>query len=100
MGTLSLATKDFSFASSDVFKSWKLSNQLIKQAQKALRFLRVLSNNQIDNQALFMVGRDALTIAIEVAKTVGLAVDEVALQAQYQQLPIHDLHELAILVAI
>lgn len=78
------------------FKSWKLSNQLIKQAQKALRFLRVLSNNQIDNQALFMVGKDALTIAIEVAKTVGLAVDEVALQAQYQQLPIHDLHELAI----
>ena len=78
------------------FKAWKLSNQLIKQAQKALRFLRVLSNNQIDNQALFMVGKDALTIAIEVAKTVGLAVDEVALQAQYQQLPIHDLHELAI----
>lgn len=78
------------------FKSWKLSNQLIKQAQKALRFLRVLSSNQIDNQALFMVGKDALTIAIEVAKTVGLAVDEVALQAQYQQLPIHDLHELAI----
>lgn len=78
------------------FKSWKLSNQLIKQAQKALRFLRVLSNNQIDNQALFMVGKDVLTIAIEVAKTVGLAVDEVALQAQYQQLPIHDLHELAI----
>ena len=78
------------------FKAWKLSNQLIKQAQKALRFLRVLSNNQIDNQALFMVGKDVLTIAIEVAKTVGLAVDEVALQAQYQQLPIHDLHELAI----
>ena len=78
------------------FKAWKLSNQLIKQAQKALRFLQGLSVNQIDNQALFIVGKDALAIAIEVAKTVGLAVDEVALQAQYQQLPIHDLHELAI----
>ena len=78
------------------FKAWKLSNQLIKQAQKALRFLQRLSVNQIDNQALFMVGKDALAIAIEVAKTVGLTVDEVALQAQYQQLPIHDLHELAI----
>lgn len=78
------------------FKAWKLSNQLIKQAQKALRFLQGLSVNQIDNQALFMVGKDALAIAIEVAKTVGLTVDEVALQAQYQQLPIHDLHELAI----
>lgn len=77
-------------------KSWKLSNQLIKNVNAINQFLDDLAQGQANNLSLFKCGRYNLVCAIETAKLLGLAVDEQQLLTAYQNLPIKDSHELAI----
>lgn len=77
-------------------KSWKLSNQLIKDVLSINRFLDALSQGQVDNLSLFHCGQQNLQCALEVATVLQLPTDDQQLLSQYQQLPIKDSHELAI----
>lgn len=75
-------------------KSWKLSNDLINTVQRSMMILKALQVGPVSNEQLFEGGQLATQTAMNVADLNGYEHDD--LLVQYQHLPIHDSHELAI----
>lgn len=81
---------------SKFLKSWKLSNQLIKDVAAINHFLDDLAGDKVDNRSLFACGQQRLLAAIDAAQVLGIPVDSSKLLQQYRDLPLKDRHQLAI----
>lgn len=75
-------------------KAWKLSNDLIAGVQRSDRILTVIGDGHVSKEDLFKAGQSSLTAAVRVAQLNGQSATN--LLSEYNQLPIHDSHELAV----
>lgn len=75
-------------------KQWKLPNELISHVQKVIKLANQIQRKQVDNVALFEAGANAINSVMVVAQFNNWQYDD--LVEQFNRLPIHDSHQLAI----
>lgn len=80
----------------DLLKQWKLSNDCIKETRLVVQFLDAQQKQQVTPELLFKMNAKRLQWAHEVAQVLNIEHDQAAILRDYEELPIHDSHELAI----
>lgn len=80
----------------DLLKQWKLSNDCIKETRLVVQFLDALQKQQVTPELLFRMNAKRLQWAHEVAQVLNIEHDQATILRDYEELPIHDSHELAI----
>ncbi|UQS86569.1 CCA tRNA nucleotidyltransferase [Nicoliella spurrieriana] len=81
---------------SELLKRWKAANQTIEATQKIVTALRELVAHGLNSMTLFNTGQSLLGDTMGVARALNISVDETKVMQRYDQLPIKNVHELAI----
>lgn len=82
--------------SGKLMKEWKLSNELIKHVQTALKCVEKIKRQNLQIDDYYQAGLSPLKTANIVAKLLGFGMDDAMLESQYNALPIKDKAELKI----
>ncbi|USS89621.1 CCA tRNA nucleotidyltransferase [Fructilactobacillus cliffordii] len=77
-------------------QAWKSSKQLISAVTSVTSALQALLDHQLTNWRLYKTGAQNLATAAQVAVVLGHDDETQSLQQRYDQLPIHNKHELNI----
>lgn len=77
-------------------KSWKASNDIIKNTEICTKAVENLRDGSLDKWAMYETGKDLLVLANHIAKMYGFAESEEDLISQYDALPIKNKKEIAV----
>ncbi|CAI2605843.1 CCA-adding enzyme [Apilactobacillus kunkeei] len=79
-----------------LLKSWKASNDIIKNTEICTKAVEKLRDDSLDKWSMYETGEELLVLANQIAKMYGFAKSEEDLIAQYDALPIKNKKEIAV----